>query len=138
MSVQNFIVFLMFIDINIFLSPSLFNLEIMTSSTTKNAENLNMIMEFIPTLPQKLKRTLDERHPLKEILQQDASEDTNLIFEELKENRFHNIGAGDKSLSELKNVPLVKHFLKKRHAPYLLSTKCCSVGCTKKEVARFC
>lgn len=139
MSMQNFIVFLMFIDMNIFPSPSLFNLEIMTFSTTKNAENLNTVTELIPTLPQKLKRTLDERHPvLKEILQQGVSEDTNLNFEELKENRLHTIGAGKKSLSELKNVHLIKHLLQKRQAPYLLPTKCCSVGCTKREVAQFC
>ncbi|XP_035877563.1 prorelaxin-like [Phyllostomus discolor] len=113
--------------------------EIMTFSTTRNEENLNTVTELIPTLPQKQKRTLDERHPvLKEILQQDASEDTNLNFEELKKNRFHATGAGKKNLSELKNVQLIKHLLKKRQAPYLLSTKCCSVGCTKREVAHFC
>ncbi|XP_036999482.2 prorelaxin isoform X4 [Artibeus jamaicensis] len=113
--------------------------EIVTFSTMKNAGNLNTIMELIPTLPQKLKRTLDERHPvLKEILQQDTSEDTNLNFEELKENRFHTIGAGHKSVSEFKNVHLAKHFLQKRHVPSVLSSKCCSVGCTETEVAAFC
>ncbi|XP_053512260.1 prorelaxin isoform X3 [Artibeus jamaicensis] len=113
--------------------------KIVTFSTMKNAGNLNTIMELIPTLPQKLKRTLDERHPvLKEILQQDTSEDTNLNFEELKENRFHTIGAGHKSVSEFKNVHLAKHFLQKRHVPSVLSSKCCSVGCTETEVAAFC
>lgn len=112
----------------------------MPFSTTKNAEPLNMRMEFIPTSQQELKTTLAERQTLlKELLQQASSKDINLNFEEFKKNGLQRQSeAENKSLSELKNIRLVKHFLKKREAPYLLSNKCCDVGCTKKEVAVFC
>ncbi|XP_016069715.1 PREDICTED: prorelaxin H2 [Miniopterus natalensis] len=114
--------------------------EIMPFSIAKNAENLNTKMEFIPTSQQELEKTLAESQPLlKEQLQQAASNDINLNFEEFKENSFHRQReAENKSLSELRNIRLVKHFLKKRQAPYLLSYKCCYEGCTKKEVAVFC
>ncbi|XP_054583624.1 prorelaxin-like [Eptesicus fuscus] len=113
--------------------------EIMPFST-KNPEPLNMRMEFIPTSQQELKTTLGERQTLlKELLQQASSKDINLNFEEFKKNGLERQSeAENKSLSELKNIRLVKHFLKKREAPYLLSNKCCDVGCTKKEVAVFC
>ncbi|XP_054439065.1 prorelaxin-like [Pteronotus mesoamericanus] len=102
--------------------------EIIPFSTTENAEYLNTIMEFTLSSPRKLKTTLAKKH-------QAASENTNRNFKELQENT---IGAGDKSLSELKNIRLVKHLLKKRDLSSLISTKCCSVGCTKREVAQFC
>ncbi|XP_059512731.1 plasminogen receptor (KT) isoform X1 [Myotis daubentonii] len=110
--------------------------EIMPFSTTKNSEPLNMRMEFIPSS----QTTLAERQPLlKELLQQASSKDINLNFEEFKKNGLQRQSeAENKSLSELKNIRLVKHFLKKRQAPYLLSDKCCNVGCTKKEVAVYC
>ncbi|XP_036117492.1 prorelaxin-like [Molossus molossus] len=112
----------------------------MPFSTAKNADTLNMRMEFIPALPQEPKTTLIERQPLlKELLQQATSKDINLNFEEFKKNRLHRQSeAENKSLSELKNIRLIKHFLKKRQVPSLLSHKCCYVGCTKKEVAVFC
>lgn len=121
---------------SIFSSPPLFfNLEIMPFSTTKNAEPLNMRMEFIPSS----QTTLAERKPLLTELQQASSKDINLNFEEFKKNGLRRQSeAENKSLSELKNIRLVKHFLKKRQAPYLLSDKCCNVGCTKKEVAVYC
>ncbi|XP_070287708.1 prorelaxin-like [Myotis yumanensis] len=114
--------------------------EIMPFSTTKNAEPLNMRMEFIPTSQQELKTTLAERQPLlKELLQQASSKDINLNFEEFKKNGLQRQSeAENESLSKLKNIRLVKHFLKKREATYLLSDKCCNVGCTKKEVAVYC
>lgn len=131
----------MFIDMSIFFfSPSFFNLEIMQFSTTKNAGPLNMRMEFIPTSQQELKTTLAEKQTLlKELLQQASSNDIHITFEEFKKNGLQRHSeAENKSLSELKNIRLVKHFLKKREAPYLLSNKCCYIGCTKKEVAVFC
>ncbi|XP_066221786.1 prorelaxin-like [Saccopteryx leptura] len=113
--------------------------EIMPSSTTKDAETLNKIMDFVPTLPQELKKTLSERPLLLKELRQAASKDINLNFEEFKENSLNRQSKAEhKSLSALKNIRLVKHFLKKRQAPYLLSVKCCYTGCTKKEVAVFC
>lgn len=111
----------------------------MPFSTTKNAEPLNMRMEFIPTSQQELKTTPAERRPLLKELLQASSKDINLNFEEFKKNGLQRQSeAENKSFSELKNIRLVKHFLKKREAPYLLSNKCCSIGCTKKEVAVYC
>ncbi|XP_006773909.1 PREDICTED: prorelaxin H2 [Myotis davidii] len=110
--------------------------EIMPFSTTKTAEPLNMRMEFIPSS----QTTLAERQPLlTELLQQASSKDINLNFEEFKKNGLQRQSETEnKSLSELKNIRLVKHFLKKREVSYLLSDKCCNVGCTKKEVAAYC
>ncbi|XP_045436144.1 prorelaxin isoform X3 [Pipistrellus kuhlii] len=114
--------------------------EIMQFSTTKNAGPLNMRMEFIPTSQQELKTTLAKRQTLlKELLQQASPKDIHTTFEEFKKNGLQRQSeVENKSLSELKNIRLVKHFLKKREAPYLLSNKCCYIGCTKKEVAVFC
>lgn len=84
-SMQNFIVFLILLDMNIFphLPPLFFNLtEILLSSINKHAETLNTMSESIPNLPQELKTTLSERQPsLMEVLlsEQKEKEAINII-----------------------------------------------------------
>ncbi|NP_999037.1 prorelaxin precursor [Sus scrofa] len=113
--------------------------ETMPSSITKDAEILKMMLEFVPNLPQELKATLSERQPSLRELQQSASKDSNLNFEEFKKiilNRQNE--AEDKSLLELKNLGLDKHSRKKRLFRMTLSEKCCQVGCIRKDIARLC
>lgn len=139
LSMQNFIIFLTFFDMNIFFSsPFFLNLETVSSSISKDAEALNTKLGLNSNLPKEQKATLSERQPSwRELLQQPALKDSNLNLEEFEETILKTQSeVEDDSLSELKNLGLDKHSRKKRMIQ--LSHKCCYWGCTRKELARQC
>ncbi|XP_012873893.1 PREDICTED: prorelaxin H2 [Dipodomys ordii] len=116
--------------------------EPMPSYTKKETDLLNLMLEFIPNLPQEPKATLTESPPVLLELQQQyvpALKDSHLSFEEFK-RIIHNIQseAEEKSLSELKYFGLDNHSRKKRQSEMLLSEKCCQVGCKRRLIAKFC
>ncbi|XP_048207839.1 prorelaxin H2-like [Perognathus longimembris pacificus] len=108
----------------------------------KDTDLLNMMLEFIPNLPQEPEAMLTEKPPLLLELQQQYAptlKDSNLSFEEFKKI-IRNIQseAEDKSLSELKYFGLDNHSRKKRQTEMLLSKKCCQDGCTRRLITKFC
>jgi relaxin len=131
------------VNISFPLPTFFFNLtEIVPSYTNKDAKPLNMMLEFIPNLPQEPKAMLSERRSLLLERQQEyvpVLKDSNLSFEEFKKN-FHNRQdeAEDSSPSELKYLGLDTHSRQKRQSEMLLGQRCCQVGCTRRSIAEFC
>lgn len=84
-AMQNFIIFLILLNTNIFphfSSLFFFNLEVVSSSINNLAEILNMMLENIPNFLQELKTTLSEKQPsLREVppSQQKEKEAINII-----------------------------------------------------------
>lgn len=115
----------------VLLSPfSLFNLEIMPLTLTKDAETFNGL-ESDPASPQ------ERQSPLGEL--QAAFKDSDLNSEEFKENILtRQSEAEDNSQSELKDTGSALHFPKKRSAPTVIVDRCCNYGCYRRELARFC
>ncbi|KAI5934394.1 prorelaxin-like [Manis javanica] len=113
--------------------------EIMPSSITEDAETLNTMLEFIPHWPQKTNETVSEKQLSLPELQKPALRDTNLNFEEFHKNiRRRQNQKEENNNSELKNSGLEKHSREERQVLISLADKCCSIGCSVKELAKIC
>lgn len=111
----------------------------MPSSITEDAETLNTMLEFIPHWPQKTNETVSEKQLSLPELQKPALRDTNLNFEEFHKNiRRRQNQKEENNNSEFKNSGLEKHSREERQVLISLADKCCSIGCSVKELAKIC
>ncbi|KAK2497797.1 hypothetical protein MC885_012664 [Smutsia gigantea] len=113
--------------------------EIMPASITEDAETLNTMLEFLPHLPQKTNETVPEKQPSLTELQKPALRNSNLTFEEFQKNilRRQNEKEENKN-SELQTSGLEKHSRGEGQVLISLADKCCSLGCTIKELSTIC
>ncbi|XP_004600394.1 prorelaxin-like [Sorex araneus] len=108
--------------------------EIKPTSKKTDEETLKMISEYIAKL---LNRTLSLNHPITLRLQQLASENKDISFEEFQEIISTEFEIHMRYIPS-KSEESDKQPRKKRQVLYSLSNKCCHSGCTLREVARFC
>ncbi|XP_062063036.1 relaxin-like protein SQ10 [Lepus europaeus] len=109
--------------------------EIVPSSTKKDAENANTMMESIPNSPQELTATLFEKQPSKLYLQYIPTlKKSNVSFEEFKKI-IQNIqrGVEDSSASESNTSSR-----KKRQFFDNLPEECCKYGCRRHYLLMYC
>ncbi|XP_047379975.1 prorelaxin H2-like [Sciurus carolinensis] len=115
--------------------------DIMPSYLNEDAGAFNMMLGFIPNLPQQLRATPCERQPSSLELQQHepAVEDSKPSPEELKDIAQNRQGEAEDNIpSELEHLGLNTHSRKKRQINEALTEKCCLHECTRRSMVRFC